>query len=386
MDKRFVVVAAILMYGITAYFSYGFFSPIIAKSGQANTSLPVADTVIEAETDSGEFTGKKDQECPLNGEMLTAQHRSNWEKRRPLGVMIENSTSARPQSGLTSADVIFEFVAEGGITRFLSVFYCKDAKFVGPVRSARMYFINELQGFGNYPLYAHVGGANTPGPANALGEIEKLGWANYNDLNQFSIPYPTYWRDYSRLKDVDTEHTMYSSTSKLWGFAAEKRRLTDVNDDKEKWDDGFTAWTFADDESNKGTTTAISYDFWAGKASYSVSWTYDATTNSYIRSHGDRVAHTDLNNKQSISSKNLVVMFVKESKARDGYEGGHLLYGTQGKGDALVFQNGDVTKATWKKTKETDLVRFYDTSGEEISMIRGQIWISGVPTGNTVTY
>ena len=55
--------------------------------------------------------------------------------------MIENHKEARPQSGLSSADVIFETVAEGGITRFLAIFYCQNASYVGPVRSARMYFL-----------------------------------------------------------------------------------------------------------------------------------------------------------------------------------------------------------------------------------------------------
>ena len=114
---------------------------------------------------------------------------------------------------------------------------------------------------------------------------------------------------------------------------------------------------------------------------------YDSAANSYIRSHGDKVVHTDLNNKKPISPKNVIVMLVKESIANDGYEGQHMLYGTQGKGDAFVFQNGDEPiKATWRKAKETDLVRFYDSSGEEIPMVRGQVWISGIPIGNEVTY
>lgn len=387
MNKKFVIAASVLMFGISTYFSYAFFNPIVGKGASGGAFTPVADDIIEAETEDGEFEGARKQECPINGEMLTDKHRSNWEKRRPLGVAIENSTDARPQSGLTSADAVYEFVAEGGITRFLGIFYCRDAKFVGPVRSARVYFIDMLQGYGNFPLYAHVGGANTPGPADALGKIDKLKWSRYNDMNQFSIPFPTYYRDYSRLGDVATEHTMYSSTTKLWEFAASKRNLTNVDEDGTKWDETYTPWTFVDGKAGTGTTNAISYDFWTGKAAWAVSWKYDSAANSYIRSHGDKVVHTDLNNKKPISPKNVIVMLVKESIANDGYEGQHMLYGTQGKGDAFVFQNGDEPiKATWRKAKETDLVRFYDSSGEEIPMVRGQVWISGIPIGNEVTY
>ncbi|GIW64151.1 MAG: hypothetical protein KatS3mg092_0084 [Patescibacteria group bacterium] len=83
----------------------------------------------------------KTEECPINGAFYSKSQRQKWEARRPLGVMIENHVEARPQSGLSSADVVFEVVAEGGITRFLSVFYCQDAPYIGPIRSARIYFI-----------------------------------------------------------------------------------------------------------------------------------------------------------------------------------------------------------------------------------------------------
>jgi hypothetical protein len=249
-----------------------------------------------------------------------------------------------------------------------------------------MYFIKTLQGYGKFPLYAHVGGANTDGPADALGEINELGWSGYNDLNQFAIPFPTFYRDYERLPGVATEHTMYSSTAKLWQFAADKRKLTNKDDDGDKWDEDFKPWKFQDGKASQGDALSIAYDFWKGKTEYSVNWKYDPTTNSYLRSHGNKKPHHDKNTNKQLSTKNVVVMFVKEAKANDGYEGGHMLYSVVGKGDALVFQNGDVVKATWRKPKEDDLVRFYDASGDEIEFVRGHIWVSGIPIGNTVDY
>src|SRR6185312_17153164 len=75
----------------------------------------------------------KTQPCPLNGALYSTQQEAWWQKHAPLGIMIENSTDARPQSGLSSADIIYEAVAEGGITRFLAEFYCQDAPEVAPV-------------------------------------------------------------------------------------------------------------------------------------------------------------------------------------------------------------------------------------------------------------
>ncbi len=386
MNKKFVIIAAVLMYVISAYFSYEFFAPRIAGKSGKNIDTSGVDVTDAELAEEGEFEGPLTEECPINGRMLTEKHKALWEKRRPLGIMIENHTEARPQSGLTSADVVYEFVAEGGITRFLAIYYCRDARFVGPVRSARVYFVDMLNGYGNYPLYAHVGGANTDGPADALGQIADLGWGGYNDLNQFSIPFPTFYRDYSRLDGVATEHTMYSSTAKLWEYAAENRDLTNEDEDGESWDEDFEPWTFADGDPGAGDTTSISYDFWEGYDTHSVTWTYDSENNSYNRAHVKGGDHTDLNNDRVVSPKNVVVMFVKESKANDGYPGGHMLYGTTGKGDALVFQNGDVVEATWRKRNEEDQVRFYDSAGDEIAMVRGQVWVSGVPTGNDVSY
>src|SRR3989344_6763289 len=100
---------------------------------------------------------EKTEECPMNGELFGKTDSQNWIKRRPLGIMVENSTEARPQSGLSAADIVYEAVAEGGITRFLAIFYCEDASYVGPVRAARIYCIKLLQEYGDYPLYAHVG-------------------------------------------------------------------------------------------------------------------------------------------------------------------------------------------------------------------------------------
>src|SRR3989338_28880 len=271
MDRKIFIITAIFIFVITGYFSYSYFSGGASLNFGCKLKLPSYKYLPPSgSSDSGEeFSGPKTEECPLNGQMLTKGHKALWEKRRPLGVMIENHLDSRPQSGITNADVVYEAVAEGGITRFLVMFYCQDAKYIGPVRSARIYFLELVQSYGQYPLYAHVGGANTPGPADALGTINRMGWAGYNDLNQFSVAFPTFYRDYERIKGAVTEHTMYSSTARLWKYAAEKRQLTHVDEDGKAWNSGFHSWLFKDDDPNKNPTKAISFDFWEGKNDYS---------------------------------------------------------------------------------------------------------------------
>ncbi len=390
VNKKVAIVFSCAVFLFSAVLSYILFS----KGGQVTFLSPLAKYTIPKSNGNGNGVTSapeepKTEECPLNGELLTKAQKEKWEKRRPLGVMIENHKDARPQSGLSSADVVYEAVAEGGITRFLAIFYCKDAPYIGPIRSARIYFVRMLQEYGNYPLYAHVGGANTPGPADALGYVRELGWSLYNDLNQFAVPFPYYWRDYERLPNRVTEHTVYSSTLKLWQYAKEKRELTNIDDKKAPWDKNFTKWKFKDDagSTERGLVAKIDFGFWNSFASdFAVVWNYDKVRNTYKRDNGG-VPHLDKNTGKAIETKNVVVLFANESPAYDGYEGGHILYKVIGTGEALIFQDGNAIPATWNKVDEETRLKLTDTkTGKEIPMVRGQVFVEILPTGNKVTY
>ncbi len=387
INKKIAYLIVFILFVLSTVTTYSFFS---TENGQSFLS-PISYQVPKSEngiSETAAVSEPKTEECPLNGEMLSKTQKNIWEDQRPLGVMIENHKAARPQSGLSSADIVYEAVAEGGITRFLAVFYCKDASYVGPVRSARIYFLKFLEGYGKNPLYAHVGGANTDGPADALGYISELGWSSYNDLNQFSVPFPYFWRDYERLKNVATEHTVYISTKKLWQYAKDKRGLTNVDDKGVRWDKGFSAWKFEDDtkQADRGTVSKIDFGFWDNLASdFSVVWNYDIKTNSYKRVNGG-VPHVDKNTGKQLEAKNVVVMFAKESPANDGYEGGHLLYKNVGSGEMIFFKNGQVVKGTWSRESAEDQIKFFDSSNNEISLVRGQVFIEMLPIGNKVNY
>lgn len=393
IDKKMALISLVFVFLLSVFVSYSYFlnyrstqtlSPISSNDGKAGTAEKNPDGTDVAVTDE-----PRTEECPLNGKMQTKAEKANWEKRRPLGIMVENHLEARPQSGLSSADIIYEAVAEGGITRFLTIFYCQDSKYVGPVRSARIYFLQLLEGYGANPLYAHVGGANTDGPADALGQIEKIGWALYNDLNQFSVPFPNFWRDYERLPNRATEHTVYTATSKLWDYAAGKRGLTNVDKKGKAWNASFTSWKFSDDakQGDRGTVANISFGFWTSFASdYAVVWKYDKVANSYKRENGG-AAHIDKDTDKRLEAKNIIVVFAKESLANDGYEGGqHILYKVTGSGDAIVFQNGKAIQGTWTKKSVDARMKFTDENGKEISIVRGQVFVEILPIGNKVTY
>lgn len=385
MNKK-VIITGVIVYILSAIASFYIFSSI---SSQVSLMSPVAPASKNA---SGQplFDASlpKTESCPLNGVMYSKQQKAWWEKHEPLGIMIENSTDARPQSGISYADIVYEAVAEGGITRFLTIFYCQDAPTVGPVRSARTYFVDFVSEYGSFPLYAHVGGANTPGPADALGQIDSYGWTGKNDLNQFSIGFPVYIRDYDRLGHaVATEHTMYSSTTKLWDYAAKNRGITDIDSNGDKWTDNFTPYTFKDDASlsARPDNQTVSFDFWDGYDAYGVSWAYDKNSNTYLRSNGGQ-PHIDLDTKKQLSAKNIVILFMKESHANDGYtDNEHMLYGTKGTGDAKIFMDGQEVNGTWSKKSRTAHLYIKDNRGNEIQFDRGKIWFEVVAPDATIS-
>lgn len=383
-------ILAIIVFGLSSGVSYSAFSKILPAGGLAGLTgpLPGPSTVVKDNPNL-----PKTEACPLNGSMHTKEARAAWEQRRPLAVMIENHQEARPQSGLSFADIVYEAVAEGGITRFMGVFYCNlDDIQVGPVRSARTYFIDWLSEYD--ALYAHVGGANcnaqtgsgcaNGAKADALGQIIKY---RIKDLNQFFIGFPVYWRDYQRLgHPVATEHTMYSTTQKLWDIGA-KKGWTAKDENNIAWNANFVEWKFKKDDPSKSPTAGdIHVSFWDNQPAYEVEWLYDSAANSYKRKNGG-ADHVDLDTNKQLEPKNVVVQFEKESSANDGYPGNvHLLYGTIGSGKALIFQDGNVMSGKWVKSSRISRTKYLDDKGKEVSFNRGQIWIETVPEGSNVTY
>ncbi len=400
MKKKNLIVAFTL-YVISSLVSYGVFAQIKPVNDSSQTGSTSNGTGADA-TDPGDLIldidadAPRDQECPISGKYYTQVEKEAWEKRRPLFVIIENSPDARPQSGLNSTDVVYEAVAEGGITRYGAVFYCdaqKQNTVIAPVRSVRTYFNHWASGY-NKPLYVHVGGANLPGKADAIGQIREYGWDLENDLNQFSISYPTYKRNTNRIegKTVATEHTMETYSEALWDYAKDNRGWTNMSPDRKygtkvvegsDWIDDFTKWKFEDQVGEKGDVTEFSYDFWSGYNAYSVKWVYSAEKDSYLRYLGGE-EDIDMNNDQQVNAVNVIVLKTNEIGPIDELK--HLLYDTIGTGKALIFKHGQLIEANWSKSEREARIKFTNASGQEIELGRGRTWISVVDTRNEVTY
>jgi len=285
---------------------------------------------------------------PLSGSLVADQASTT----APVtGIMIENSPDARPQSGLKSSGVVFEAIAEGGITRFLVLYQQEKPQMVGPVRSVRLYDVDWLAAF-NASL-AHVGGS-----AAALKEVRN---GSYRDIDQF-FNSGSYWRATDRY----APHNVYTSFAKLDALNAKKGFTSSA----------FTGFTRVDGKASTAPN-ATQITIKISSALYNSTYAYDAATNTYIKSQAG-APHLDREEGQ-IAPSVVVAMRVNETTVFE--DGNRESIATTGSGAATIFQNGTATAATWTKTSKTAQITFTDAAGVDIPLVRGQTWIVAVPNG-----
>lgn len=292
---------------------------------------------------------------PLTGAQVASEADT---KLATTGIMIENSPSARPQSGLKDSGVVFEAIAEGGITRFLVMYQEQKPQLVGPVRSVRMYYVDWVAAFN--ASVAHVGGSSA-----ALAEVRS---GNYRDIDQF-FHAGTYWRATDRY----APHNVYTSFERIDALNKAKGFTTSE----------FTGFARKDSKAAE-TPTATAINVKISSPLYNSSYTYNATTNTYDRSLGG-VPHTDRESGQ-ISPRVVVVLKVIESTVlEDGYRES---INAVGSGRAVIFQDGVAQEVNWNKPSRQEQIRFTDDEGKPFSLARGQTWITAVPEnkGGGVTW
>ena len=279
-------------------------------------------------------------------------------KRPVTAIMIENSQDARPQSGIGDAGVIFEAIAEGGITRFITLYQDSSPQYVGPVRSLRPYYIDWASGFD--ASIVHIGGS-----PDALAQIRSGG----KDLDQF-FNSGSFWREGSR----PAPHNVYTSFEKLDA----------LNKSKGYTSSKFTIWPRKADK-KLTTPSAKTIDMAVSSAAYNVHYDYDVTSNSYHRNEGG-VAHlvtsTAGGKGVQLAPKVVIAMVVPYSIVDSG---GHSGYGVNDGGTAYIFQDGGVSVGTWSKAGRASQIAFKDAAGQPIALNAGQTWVSILQAGK-VTY
>ncbi len=272
-------------------------------------------------------------------------------KQAVTAIMIENSPDARPQSGLKDSGVVFEAIAEGGITRFLSLYQEQKPGLVGPVRSLRMYYVDWLAPFN--ASVAHIGGS-----AAALEEVRN---GKYRDIDQF-FNAGAYWR----ASDRYAPHNVYTNFE----------RLDALNKEKGYTESSFAGFTRKDSKTAE-VLTANEVSVGISGPLYNSSYVYNAETGLYNRSQAG-APHLDREAGQ-ISPRVVIVMKVKQQKVlEDGWREQIVAIGS---GTAHIFQDGVAQEVTWNKPSREGQITFTDAEGKEVALARGQTWITAIPDG-----
>jgi hypothetical protein len=290
--------------------------------------------------------------APLTGIQLEQQSAA-----RPIAVMINNLAPARPQSGLTNADIVWEVLAEGGITRLVAVFQSTDAATatIGPIRSIRPYLIELGESYG--AVLAHAGGS-----MDAYAILQQQGKPY---LDEISNGGGFFWRS----KERKAPHNLYSSLEQLRA-GAEKRAY--------KLDTVIPAYSFtetgADDPGEPASSISLTFQL----KSYKVGYEYDSATGLYKRSINDK-PHLDMNNDEQLSAANLVVLSTGH-KTLDNE--GRLAVNLEDGGPALLFQKGKVVQAEWVHAAD-GMIRL-SQAGKELPFVPGKTYFHIVPNNTAL--
>ena len=305
-------------------------------------------------------------------------------------VQIPNGTDgARPQAGLTHAAVVFEAIAESGITRFAAIFQNPDTSVIGPIRSLRPYYLDWDTPFDC--TVVHAGGSDEA--------IAALRAGGHRELDE---NYTYMWRETgtSRLwNNLFTSPTDLSAwnTAQGWNTSDPEGFPRLLPEDIDQLLRARTACAEDPECTPEPLVTDFSFNF-GNWDTFNTIYHYDANTNTYLRSYATGDAHlvydcpadlsqptttTECGELVQIAPSVVIAMVVEEHRMADGY---HEDITTIGSGPAYIFQNGTVTEGTWEKSSQSSQIRFLDAAGEPVSLTPGQLWIAAVPEYGSVIY
>jgi len=275
---------------------------------------------------------------------------------RTTAVMIDNNPDAYPLYGLNDAAVVYEAPVEGGITRFMAIYSASStAEQVGPVRSARPYYLDWASEYGD-ALYMHCGGSS-----DGLKEIKKM---NIFDANEF-FRGPYFWRDRIRI----APYNLYTSSERWQKYFIDYGGARAVKD--------WVGWKFGDVATGTESVAKFSLEY---IKRFTVGWQFSVSSTKYERLLNDELFLDDKN--QPVTADNVIVQFASVSVLD---EVGRRKIVTVGSGEARVFRGGRMIRATWKKESEDSRTIFLDEAGNEITLTAGRTWVMVAPLGAELT-
>lgn len=290
-------------------------------------------------------------------------------ERIPLAIKVSNSAEARPQSGLSFANLVFEHLSEGNITRFTAVFWDQDPERVGSVRSGRLIDIEIPAMYG--ALFAYSGSSEGTKERIRASDL----FPTYIAAPDFGMGAPYFYR--VPQEGVAFEHTLFADPQALRELATERginQRPT------------YTKYMAFSDTAPAGGQPAsyLEVNYLAGYCT--AEWTYDATTNRWLRKTAG-VVHTDALTGKQLNAANVIVLFVNHVEAPYWEE----MIGdssrwklsieiqTWGSSPVLLFRDGQRYEGHWVRADRHEMLTFYDAANNPLPLKPGNTWFQVVP-------
>lgn len=286
-------------------------------------------------------------------------------RRRPIAFMIDNNKNAQPQASLNSTYLVYEIIVEGGETRLMALFKGADCDEVGPIRSARHYFLDYVME--NDAIYAHLGLS-----PQAQSQMPQFGINNINgqsyDTGKARTKDSLYWR----VKHKKAPHNAYTNTESILKIAENKGYKT--TSDKE------SVLNYVSDEVTLDMEDAIvanniSIPY---TTSHKVEYKFDAQTNRYIR-YSKNKKMSDETTNEDVTTKNIIITFAENYTLNDGENKGRQDVITVGSLDGYYITNGKAIKIKCNKDSRDAQTTYVDLVGNEIEVNDGNTWINIVP-------
>ena len=388
-----ILVSLLILFIIGTAGVYAYF--FLYKVSSPEKPLPVADsTPAPSSSDDAPVEPSEKFYSRLTGEEIG----SEAENSSPTYcVQVPNGVDgARDQVGLNKAKIIFEAIAEAGITRFAAIFQNPPAV-VGPIRSLRIYYLNWDLPFDC--TVVHAGGAS-----DAISALRSSGTRELDESTTFmwrsDAYYPSGQTEYRRWNNLFTSGEFLTSFNESRGYlssdiksfprltplAAKKNKIDAQSVEKLRIDTAATS----DTNALAARVNRITLHF-GTIPNFNPVYVYNPETNSYDRSYMTGAPHNAFDCTSTsdcirvqLSPSVVIAMIVQEKRA--AYDNYHEDISSIGAGDAYIFQNGDLILGTWEKSSASAQIIFRDSSGNEVSLIPGQTWISAVPAYGSVEY
>lgn len=308
---------------------------------------------------------------PLSGEPIGEE----WVNRRPVAIMLNNLKAALPQMGQSQADILYECLAEGGITRMLGVYQSVEGVgTIGAIRSARPYYL-ELA-LGHDAVYIHAGGSE-----DAYARIKQWG---VTSLDGVRGPYMSneaqanlMWRDPERRKTYSLEHTVVTTGEAIATRFAGYSSLRLEHADGYAYDMAFAEDGTPADGAAAGTITVPFSNYKTGV------FTYDADKGLYLVEEYGK-PYIDGDSGEQVGVTNVVV--IKTACSNTGDSLGHITVDLSSGGTGYFACGGRVIDIRWSKGYPDGQLRYTDLDGSPVTFGVGHTYVNIVPLKSDVTF